>query len=224
MSETLHAGREFGFHTRAVHAGARPEPGTGARAVPIYQTSSYVFEDPESAAAYFNLQEYGNSRDLVIHPASTTHRQLADEELAAAGIGPGTIRLSIGIEDPEDLVDVFRAPAAVPAIAEDAVAIGAAALWLQFGVISPAGAALAARAGLDVVMDRCFKIEHARHLGRMHVLGFNTGVVSCPPGGALGGRHSCEPLASSSNRALEPSSPTYAQTRTPKIRAGSGTC
>ena len=53
--------REFGFATRQVHAGQRPDPGTGARAMPIYQTTSYVFEDPESAAAYFNLQEYGNT-------------------------------------------------------------------------------------------------------------------------------------------------------------------
>ena len=52
--------RRFGFETRQVHAGQRPDPNTGARAVPIYQTTSYVFEDPESAAAYFNLQEYGN--------------------------------------------------------------------------------------------------------------------------------------------------------------------
>ena len=48
---------EFGFETRQVHAGQRPDPNTGARAVPIYQTTSYVFEDPESAAAYFNLQD-----------------------------------------------------------------------------------------------------------------------------------------------------------------------
>lgn len=82
------------------------------------------------------------------------------------------------IPHPVDLVDVFRAPAAVPAIARDAVAIGARALWLQFGVISPEGAQFAARAGLDVVMDRCLKIEHARYIGRMHVLGFDTGVIS----------------------------------------------
>ena len=47
----------FGFDTRSIHAGQRPDPTTGARAVPIYQTTSYVFEDTEAAAAYFNLQE-----------------------------------------------------------------------------------------------------------------------------------------------------------------------
>ena len=77
-----------------------------------------------------------------------------------------------------DVVDVFRQPDAVPAIAEEAVAIGAGALWLQFGVISPEGAAIARRGGLGVVMDRCLKVEHARVLGRMHWLGFNTGRIT----------------------------------------------
>jgi predicted CoA-binding protein len=72
------------------------------------------------------------------------------------------------VPGPIDVVDVFRAPAAVPRIADEAIAVGARALWLQFGVISPEGAGRAARAGLDVVMDRCLKVEHARHLGRMH--------------------------------------------------------
>jgi predicted CoA-binding protein len=77
-----------------------------------------------------------------------------------------------------DVVDVFRAPDAVPGIAEDAVAAGAGALWLQFGVISDEGARIAVDGGLDVVMDRCMKIEHARYRGRMHWLGFNTGRVT----------------------------------------------
>jgi len=76
-----------------------------------------------------------------------------------------------------DVVDVFRAPQFVPAIAEEAVRIGAGALWLQFGVISGEGARVASRGGLKVVMDRCMKVEHARNMGRMHWLGFNTGVV-----------------------------------------------
>jgi hypothetical protein len=78
---------------------------------------------------------------------------------------------------PIDVVDVFRASQFVPDIAEQAVAVGARALWLQFGVISLAGAQIAQRGGLKVVMDRCMKVEHARHMGRMHWLGFNTGVV-----------------------------------------------
>ena len=79
---------------------------------------------------------------------------------------------------PVDVVDVFRRPEAVPGIAREAVAIGAKALWLQFNVISPEAAKIAEDGGLTVVMDRCMKVEHARHLGRMHWLGFNTGRVT----------------------------------------------
>jgi uncharacterized protein len=79
---------------------------------------------------------------------------------------------------PVDVVDVFRRPDAVPGIAREAVAIGAKALWLQFGVISPEAAKIAEDGGLTVVMDRCMKVEHARHLGRMHWLGFNTGRIT----------------------------------------------
>ena len=75
---------------------------------------------------------------------------------------------------PVDIVDVFRAPAALPGIASDAVAIGAKCLWCQFGVINEEGARIAEKGGLAVVMDRCLKVEHARYIGRMHWLGFNT--------------------------------------------------
>lgn len=73
-----------------------------------------------------------------------------------------------------DVVNVFRAPDALPGIAAEAVAIGAKVLWCQFGVINFEGAAIAANAGLTVIMDRCIKVEHARYIGRMHWLGFNT--------------------------------------------------
>ena len=82
------------------------------------------------------------------------------------------------VGDDVDIVNVFRDPSAVPALAREAIAIGAKALWLQFGVISEEGAAIAADAGITVVMDRCLKVEHARYIGRMHWLGFNTEVVT----------------------------------------------
>ena len=73
-----------------------------------------------------------------------------------------------------DIVNVFRAPDALPGIAREAVAIGAGSLWCQFGVINEEGARIAQEGGVQVVMDRCLKVEHARYLGRMHWLGFNT--------------------------------------------------
>jgi uncharacterized protein len=75
---------------------------------------------------------------------------------------------------PVDVVNVFRAPAALPGIAGDAVAIGAGSLWCQFGVINEEGAKIAKNGGVGVIMDRCIKVEHARYVGRMHWLGFNT--------------------------------------------------
>jgi uncharacterized protein len=75
---------------------------------------------------------------------------------------------------PVDVVDVFRAPDALPGIAEEAVAIHASTLWCQFGVINEEGAQIAEDGGMTVIMDRCLKVEHARYLGRMHWLGFNT--------------------------------------------------
>jgi len=78
------------------------------------------------------------------------------------------------VPEPVDVVNVFRAPSALPGIAEDAVAIRASTLWCQFGVINLEAAKTAADAGLTVVMDRCLKVEHARYVGRMHWLGFNT--------------------------------------------------
>lgn len=77
-----------------------------------------------------------------------------------------------------DMVDVFRKTADVPPIAHSAVAIGARCLWQQLGVVSEEAAAVARAAGLDVVMDRCVKIEHARLFGGLHWAGVNTGVIS----------------------------------------------
>lgn len=77
-----------------------------------------------------------------------------------------------------DIVVVFRKPDAVPDIAREAVSIGAKYLWLQFDVISEEAAKIGIEGGLDVVMDRCIKVEHARYRGRMHWLGFNTGRIT----------------------------------------------
>ncbi|WP_436534271.1 CoA-binding protein [Actinoplanes sp. HUAS TT8] len=73
-----------------------------------------------------------------------------------------------------DVVNVFRAPDALPGIAREAVTIGADTLWCQFGVINDEGNHIATDGGLTTIVDRCLKIEHARYVGRMHWLGFNT--------------------------------------------------
>ncbi len=85
--------RAFGFDTRQLHAGQRPDPNTGARAVPIFQTASYVFEDPESAAAYFNLQEYGNTYSRIMNPTVAVF----EERVANLEGGSGAVAFASGI-------------------------------------------------------------------------------------------------------------------------------
>jgi len=82
-----------------------------------------------------------------------------------------------------DVVNVFRAPDALPGIATDAVSVGAGTLWCQYNVVNEEGARIAESGGLSVVMDRCIKVEHARFAGRMHWLGFNTQRVTSLRGG-----------------------------------------
>jgi hypothetical protein len=86
------------------------------------------------------------------------------------------------VDVPIDIVDVFRRTEDVLPIARQAIAIGAKCLWQQIGVKNLEAARLAAEAGLDVVMDRCVKIEHARLFGGLHWAGVNTGVVSARRG------------------------------------------
>lgn len=77
-----------------------------------------------------------------------------------------------------DMVDVFRRAEDTPQIAKEAAAIGAKYLWLQLGIWSDEAAEVAEDLGLEVVMDRCVKIEHARFHGGLHLAGFNTGEIS----------------------------------------------
>ena len=98
--------RRFGFDTRQIHAGQRPDPNTGARAVPIYQTASYVFEDPESAAAYFNLQEYGNTYSRIMNPTVAVF----EERIANLEGGCGAVAFASGIAAQAAALFTFLAP------------------------------------------------------------------------------------------------------------------
>ena len=82
------------------------------------------------------------------------------------------------IPSPVDIVDIFREPAAVPPIVDEAIEIGAKVIWMQLGVIHEEAASRARAAGLEVVMDRCMKIEHARFFGGLNTIGMNTGVIA----------------------------------------------
>ena len=82
----------FGFNTRALHAGQQPDPATGARAVPIYQTTSYVFEDSDHAAALFALQRFGNIYTRIMNPTTA----VLEERMASLEGGVGALALASG--------------------------------------------------------------------------------------------------------------------------------
>ena len=82
------------------------------------------------------------------------------------------------VPEPIDIVDCFRASSEIPALAAEAIAVGAKVLWLQLGVIHYDAARMARDAGLEVVIDRCVKIEHARLFGGLNFVGVNTRVIS----------------------------------------------
>ncbi len=98
-------------------------------------------------------------------------------------LGEKSFKSLADVPVPLDIVNVFRAPDALPGIAREAVAVHAKTLWCQFTVINEEGARIAEAGGLSVVMDRCLKVEHARYVGRMHWLGFNTQRITSVRGG-----------------------------------------
>jgi predicted CoA-binding protein len=106
---------------------------------------------PNPARPSHGVAQYLQARGFVIIPVNPQ----VDEVL-----GEKSYPSLRDVLVPIDIVDVFRQPEHVPAIAQDAVAIGAKALWTQLGVISSEGAEIARRGGLKVIMDRCLKVEH----------------------------------------------------------------
>ncbi len=81
-----------------------------------------------------------------------------------------------------DIVDVFRRGKECPSVAEQAIAVGAKALWIQLGIVSVEAAEMAEQAGLSVIMDRCIKMEHGRLAGSLHWAGMDTGMLSARKG------------------------------------------
>jgi len=135
------------------------------RVIAIVGLSADWFRPSYFAAKY--LQEHGY-RIIPVNPRYAGTDVLGERCYASLADIPEKV----------DVVDVFRRTEDVAPIAEDAIRVGAKVLWQQIGVKSEAAAEKARAAGLDAVMDRCMKIEHARLFGGLNWVGVNTRVVS----------------------------------------------
>ncbi len=133
------------------------------RRIAMVGLSSNPFRPSHFAAIYLLAEGY----DVI--PVNPREKEvLGRKSYASVAEIPGGV----------DVVDIFREPAAVPAIVDDAIKAGAKVVWMQLGVINEEAAGRAREAGLEVVMDRCMKIEHARFFGGLNTVGLNTSVIS----------------------------------------------
>ena len=143
---------------------------TSCRTIAMVGLSSNYYNASSFAAVYLDANGY----DIVpVNPAQAGKREIMRRRVyadlaEAAGSHPHRI----------EIVDVFRPSDEAPAIARQAIEIGAKVLWMQLGVINDEAARMAREAGLAVVMDRCCKIEHARFFGGLRTIGLNTGVLT----------------------------------------------
>ncbi|HVJ74857.1 MAG TPA: CoA-binding protein [Casimicrobiaceae bacterium] len=133
------------------------------RSIAVVGLSAHWYRPSYFAAKY--MQDHGY-RVIPVNPGY------------AEALGERAYPSLDAIPEPVDIVDVFRKPAEMPGVAREAVAKGAKVLWMQLGLRNDDAARIATEAGLDVVMDRCVKIEHARILGGLNWCGVNTGVIS----------------------------------------------
>jgi len=122
--------------------------------------------------SYF-AAKYMRDHGYRIIPVNPTYEEVMGERCY-----PDLASANDGVAMPIDIVDCFRKSAEIPPLARDAIAIGAKVLWMQLGIRNDEAAKLAADTGLDVVMNRCVKIEHARLMGGLNWAGVNTGVIS----------------------------------------------
>jgi predicted CoA-binding protein len=139
------------------------------RTIAMVGLSTNYYNPSSFAAIYLDANGY----DLVpVNPAR------AGQEILGRPVYANLKDAAAAHPRPIEIVDVFRPAHEAPEIAEQAVAIGAKVLWLQLGVISEEAGEIARAGGLEVVMDRCCKIEHARLFGGLRTIGLNTGLVT----------------------------------------------
>lgn len=141
---------------------------TSYRTIAMVGLSSNFYNASSFAAVYLDANGY----DIVpVNPAQAGKREILGRPVYASV-------LDAAREHRIEIVDVFRPSHEATEVARQAVEVGARVLWMQLGVVNEEAAAVAREAGLEVVMDRCCKIEHARFFGGLRTIGLNTGVIT----------------------------------------------
>jgi hypothetical protein len=145
------------------------DPGTIRRVLSTTKTIAIVGLSPKpERPSYFvgTYLQYEGYRIVPVNPR------------ASEILGERSYPDLVSIPEPVDMVDVFRQPEECVEIARQAIQIGAKTLWLQLRVVNLDAGRIASDAGLNVVMDRCVKIEHGRYSGSLHWVGMNTEIIS----------------------------------------------
>lgn len=150
---------------RPPSAGERRSILRGARTVAVVGASP----NPARASNFVLTYLASSSADYEVWPVTPRGGEI---------LGMATYPSLADLPGTPDVVDVFRRESELPGVAEEAVAAGAGALWLQLGLHSDEAVRIAHEGGLEVVTNRCLKIEHARFAGGLHLAGFDTGVIS----------------------------------------------
>jgi len=146
---------------------------TAKQRLEILQTSKVVamvgVSSNRSRASYFVASYLKGGEYYKVYYVNPMIDTLFDEKVYAS---------LKDLPEKPDIVDVFRKPGDTPAVLDEAIEIGAKTIWLQLGITNDEVAKRGTEAGLNVVMNRCLKIEHARFHGGLHLAGFNTGVIN----------------------------------------------
>ncbi len=149
------------------------DPATIRRILSTSKTVAIVGLSPRSERPSYFIGSYLQSEGYRIIPVNPR---------AAEILGQKCYPDLLSIPEKVDVVDVFRNPDECVEVARQAVAIGAKTLWLQLRIVSLEAARIAEQGGLDVIMDRCMKIEHGRYTGSLHWVGMNTEIISARRG------------------------------------------
>jgi predicted CoA-binding protein len=134
-----------------------------------YRKIAMVGLSPDTSRPSYRAAVHMKSQGYKLFPVNPNYEEI---------LGFKCYKSLKDIPEPVDIVDIFRKPEDVPPIVEEAIAIGAKVIWMQLGIVHEEAAKRAREAGLDVVMDRCVKMEHTRFWGGLNLVGLNTGVIT----------------------------------------------